>query len=135
MSFVNSIGVVFIMNAERLGEPQNKGQLKLSPLFYDEKHRDLKLLIENVLTMTVQAVQQRQSVNKNTDFETVALRKFVLSFRDRIDALQNNEIMTAYDQALMQIYNKQSIEEVTELLTAVNDNISEDDSNDQDMDQ
>ena len=84
MSCSHSITASYTTNAERLGESRNTATILLSPLFYDDKHRDLRMLFGAVMTHTVAQVEERAAEASESTHNEEPMKRFIHQMREAI---------------------------------------------------
>ena len=75
ISATRSVSVFYTTNADRLGQARNTAAVIMSPLFYDDKHADLKALFLNVIAHVISQVEERATLDDDVGSENIALKR------------------------------------------------------------
>ena len=124
MSCSHSITASYTTNAERLGESRNTATVLLSPLFYDDKHRDLKMLFEAKMSHIVAQVEARAAQNPNAVHTEVAMKRFIHQMRQNIIVSNHSQLQQLYDAALIELFEVDTIEEAIAIISDDSSNYS-----------
>eukprot|EP01084_Bolivina_argentea_P008842 16536_1 len=140
MSNTRAITMFCATNSERLGQPRNVVTQMYSPILYEERHQDLRLVLGNFCNLIIEEIEERGRLAAETSVSNDDLQVFIYNFRTKIENFGNANLKAAYDQALLRLFAKDTIEEVIETLSQVmennrneneNENENENDSNDE----
>ena len=126
ISACHSVSVLFTTNAERLGMHGNVATKILSPIFYDGKHADLKLLFEQTMSHIVAQVEARASTAADVNHENFLMKQFINQMRTTMIGRNESDLLEIYDAALMELFAVDTLEEVAAILDCDNGNTAVD---------
>eukprot|EP01084_Bolivina_argentea_P020193 37571_1 len=85
MSNTRAISIFFGTNSERLGQPRNVATQIYSPILYEARFSDLRLMVSNVFGALIEEMEERLRLDAEVSIVDEDFKIFIFNFRSKIE--------------------------------------------------